>query len=149
MTIYAWVEKGVIRDLSKELPEKVFTLDVAQLFSQEVPDNANVGDSWDGKKLSAKAVPTAPATLPPVIQPPIIPTSDFFFLFTQAERVAIEGSKDSTVTATFARLAASISPQIDLAKPYIGALLTKLEAVSILSPERVTEILSGTFPESL
>ena len=43
---YAWIENGVVRDIAWAAPDEIYHSDVAVLYSTQVPDNAETGDSW-------------------------------------------------------------------------------------------------------
>ena len=148
MTIYAWVQDGVIRDISKKGPEKVFTPEVAALYDQQVPDKVKPGDLWDGTTWT----PAADILPVPIVIPPVRPTVsllDFTFLFTAAEFKAIRANKTEAIEQSVLRLESPQASFIDLGKPYVLVYLEALVAASILTNARVSKILTGKFPSEV
>lgn len=148
MTIYTWVQDGVIRDISKKDPEKVFTPEVAALYDQQVPDKAKPGDLWDGTTWT----PAADILPVPIVIPPVRPTVsllDFTFLFTAAEFKAIRANKTDAIEQSVLRLESPQASFIDLGKPYVLVYLEALVAASILTNARVSKILTGKFPSEV
>ena len=145
MTIYAWVQDGVIRDISKKDPEKVFTPEVAALYDQQVPDKVKPGDLWDRTTWTPAAnIPSVPIVIPPVR--PTVSLLDFTFLFTATEFKAIRANKTDAIEQSVLRLESPQATFIDLGKPYVLVYLEALVAAGILTNERVSKILTGKFP---
>ncbi len=60
----AWIENEKIRDIAQGDPLEIYHLDIANLYTVEVPDDAVNGDGWvNGKLVKPEPLPEPP--LPP------------------------------------------------------------------------------------
>jgi len=141
---YAWVENGIIRDLSKANPTEVFHPDVAALYTEQVPNGARRGDAWDGTVLTPAIDPEPPA-LPPIARS-VVNAVEFQFLFTATERAAIAASADTGVASVRGLLADPRLQQVDLGKAYIADYLDLLDQLTLITKVRKNKILAGRFP---
>lgn len=141
---YAWVEAGVIRDMTKGDPAMIFHPDVAAYYSQQVPNAARVGDAWDGTVLTPKVDPVPVVVAPTYRQ--LVSHMEFQFLFTAAERNAISASNDVGVVNVRNILADTRTNEIDLTKPYIIDYFELLETLTLVTKARKNRMLSGRFP---
>lgn len=144
MSKYAWVEGGIIRDLTRDEPGKVFVPAVAALYAQIVPNSARQGDGWDGLVLTPAITP-APVQ-PPVPGPTKFSITDFNFLFTVTERIAIRASADSSLVDYLRLLNDPRYLEVDLTKEYIKDYLDLLKTLNLITNPRKNKILSGHFP---
>lgn len=70
--LWAWVEGGVIRDICYGEPAECYHPDIAKLYCVLVPDNADKGDSWDGKTLTKPVVIPPPVVVPKKPPPALV-----------------------------------------------------------------------------
>lgn len=141
---YAWVENGVIRDLTRKDPVTVFHPAIAALYTEQVPNAAQPGDDWDGTTLTPKVVP-APSAAPPTFRQ-LVTYMEFQFLFTAAERNAIVASADAGVVNVRSILADARTLEIDLTKLYIVDYFELLETLNLITRARKNRMLAGRFP---
>ncbi len=86
----AWIENGIIRDVTQGDPNAIYHADVAAHYDTDVPDNAANGDAWNGTKLTKPAAPATTTPPPPAAPvPPKVTPPQFKLLLTSAERVAL------------------------------------------------------------
>lgn len=60
---FAWIENDKIRDVCTGIPAECYTEEVANHYTQEVPDNAENGDGWVNAQL---VKPEPMPVLPPI-----------------------------------------------------------------------------------
>lgn len=142
MTMYAWIENDIIRDICEGNPSECYHPDVAQFYSVEVPDDASRGDGWvDGALVKAPVV-EVPA---PVPTPPIVSVTTFKMLFTSAERIAISSARASNpVIEDFYSILDDVrTVEVNLSLQSVQDMLGYLVAESLLTEERKAAILTG------
>lgn len=146
MSKYAWVKGGVIRDLTGKKPEEVYVNTVAALYDQLVPQTAKVGDLWDGITLTPKVqeVPVIPVTV--VAPPPKLSITEFWFLLTVAERLAVRASIDASLLDFLKLLDDPRCVEVDLSKDYVKDFVEYLFTLGLLIKGRKTKVLAGRFP---
>lgn len=54
---YAWIENDKIRDVAHSNPAEIYHLDVAALYTTQVPDDAVNGDGWVNGQLVKPVIP--------------------------------------------------------------------------------------------
>ena len=142
---YAWVENGVIRDLTKKPPAEVFHQYVAALYDQQVPNEARQGDGWANGVLTPQVDPVPTVPVPTYRQ--VVSYPEFQFLFTAAERTAIAASGDSGVASVRTILADPRTVEIDLTKSYIVEYFDLLDMLVLITKARKNRMLAGRFPK--
>jgi hypothetical protein len=145
MSKFAWVEDGRIRDLTGKDPTTIFHPDVAVLYNQVVPNAAKQGDSWDGIALTP-AIVVPPVTPPSVAISPKLSITEFNFLFTVEERLAIQANTDVSLLNFRQLLDDPRCLEVDLAKDYMKDYVNYLKVLLLITPSRKLKILAGRFP---
>jgi hypothetical protein len=136
----AWIENGIIRDIAQGEPTAIYHPDIAKLYTVDVPDNAENGDTFiDG-------VLTKPE---PVVIEPVVATQkttelspiEFKLRFTAPERVAIYQSTDLIVKDFVSLLDDVRLTKVDLTLQANIDALGYLASLDLIAPERIEEIL--------
>ena len=144
---YAWVENAVIRDLVRVDPTTIFVAEVAALYNQQVPNSARQGDGWDGTTLTPAADPDPPPAVVPTF-PQQISWTEFQFLFTNAERIAIAASADVNIVSMRSVLTDPRTTRVDLTANYIVDYFDALQAATLITGPRKNKMLLGKFPKN-
>lgn len=144
---YAWVENGAIRDLVKVDPTTIFVTEVAALYDQQVPNSARRGYLWDGTTLTPIADPAPPSAAAETF-PLQLSWTEFQFLFTNAERIAIAASADVNIVSMRGVLADSRTTRIDLTANYIVDYFDSLQTANLITGPRKNRMLLGKFPKT-
>ena len=141
---YAWIESGLVRDVCAGSPFTLYHPDIAAHYSESVPDDAAIGDEWDGVTL------TKPPPPPPYVPPPYVPPVDpcqwlidigpFFDRF-GAAKMAVLTSSDAAVKAILQDI--QVRKWIDLQRAdVISALAYVGSVVPAITPALRTAILT-------
>ena len=144
----AWIENGVIRDVTVEDPYKVFHPDVAENFSTDVPSYVEAGWSLLDNVWTAPEAPLEREIKPdPAIT--IISPTVFKRRFTLAERtaIALARSKRDSTDPTELQLALALDiffedlddprlTEMDLTDDTVTQGLAFLVSVNIITQER-------------
>lgn len=136
----AWIENGTIRDVCHGDPAECYHPDVAKLYTEEVPDEAENGDSWNGATLTKPVIPAPP---PPAPVPKLpITRAAFLLRFTGPERVAIKAARatDPMIDDLWEILDALSEVHLD--HPEMVRGLSYLTQQGLLAQGRAAEILN-------
>lgn len=138
----AWIENGRIRDICHGDPSSCYAAEIAANYSEDVPDNAENGDGWDGVTL-AKPIPATPeqsSVVPPKVSP-----VEFMLLFTSSERVSIKAERvtDPVIDDFMGIIDDQRLTSVDLSLASTQKALLYLVSKGILTEDRVHEILTG------
>lgn len=144
---YAWVEFGVIRDLTKHDPFTIFTPDIAALYNQQVPSSAKQGDGWDGAVLTPAVPPIPPAPVPAAFRQQLS-AMEFQFLFTNTERIAVAAAVDVNIVSMRNILTDARSNVFDLTANYLVDYFDALQAAGLITQARKNKMLAGKFPKN-
>lgn len=143
---YAWIENTIIRDLTTGDPLDVFHPDIAKLFDTQVPDEAELGDTFKDGVLTKKLIPEPVIPeLPelPAFVPPTVSAIQYKMLFTSAERIASKKSTDPVIIDLQDLLNDPRTLTVNLALKSISDSLDYMTAIKLLAPGRTAEILTG------
>ena len=138
----AWVENGTIRDVCAGNPSELYHPDVALHYTDDVPEEARNGDSWDGFELEKPDIPPVVEPSPP---PPQVTPVQFKLLFTPAERVAIKAARstDAMIDDFYEIVEDPRLTMVDFGLQStvdgVGYLVSK----GLITEERKAEIISG------
>lgn len=138
---YARIVNNTAVDVRTDSPEGYFTPDIAEQFIS-VPDE--VEDGWLFTE-GVWAAPPQPSPEPLPLPPPQVSPVQFKMLFTSMERVAIREARktDPTVDDFFDLMEDPRLTYVDLALPSVQGALHYLAATSLITDERIPQILSG------
>lgn len=140
---YAWVENGIIRDVAHDHPSAIYHPDIAKHYYNQVPDDAENGDAWDGVTLTKPVIPEPVAPEAPVFVPPKISPIEFKMLFTSAERIALRTSTDVVVVDFMEIIQDPRLQQVDLNLQTVRDGLAYIESIGLIGAGRAAEILKG------
>jgi hypothetical protein len=90
----AWIESGIIRDITHDEPSEIYHPDIAQHYTIEVPDDAENGDTFENGVLTKKPVVEVTPIEPVIFKTTTLSPIEFKLRFTAPERVAIYQSAD-------------------------------------------------------
>ena len=141
---YAWLENQTIRDICNGEPSELYHPDVAALYTEQVPDDAANGDTWDGTTLT-KPVVVIPEPVAAIVIPPKVSPVQFKLLFTSPERVAIKAIRttDAIVDDFYDIIDDARLTEVDLNLQSVQDALDYLTALGLLAAGRKAEILLG------
>lgn len=139
----AWIENGTIRDIAPADPASIYHPDVAALYSTDVPDEAQNGDSFVDGIWTPKPVVTPEPQPEATPVPPKVSPVEFKLLFTAQERVAIKTSADPVVQDFYDLVNDPRLTHVDLALQSTQDALSYLTAIGILADGRKAAILTG------
>jgi hypothetical protein len=142
----AWIENGVIRDICPGEPTELYRPEIAELYSTDVPDEAENGDGWsDGALVKRPAPEPAQAPIITPVQRPIVSPVEFKLLFTPQERVAIKSARagDPVIDDFMEIVGDPRLTYVDLNLKSTQDALGYLVAKGILTNERKAQILEG------
>jgi hypothetical protein len=142
----AWVENGVIRDICPGDPGEPYRPEIAELYSTDVPDDAENGDGLvDGALVKRPAPESAPEPISQPVQRPRVSPVEFKLLFTPQERVAIKSARaDDPVIDDFMEIVGDPRlTYVDLNLQSTQDALSYLVAKGILTEDRKVQILEG------
>lgn len=140
---FARVLDEKIYDICPGDPAEFYHPDVAQYYTEQVPDGTEIGATWDGHQW-VNPTPPEPEPLPPALIPIIGPIA-FQMLFHVDELVAIEAAKetDSVVKIFFKLLDDPRTDIVDRNLKTVQDGLHYLEAKSLIGAGRAQEIITG------
>jgi hypothetical protein len=142
----AWIENGVIRDICPGDPNELYRPEVAELYSTDVPDDAENGDGWvDGALVKRPAPEPAPEPISQPVQRPRVSPVEFKLLFTPQERVAIKLARagDPVIDDFMEIVGDPRLTYVDLNLQSTQDALGYLAAKGILAGDRKAQILEG------
>lgn len=142
---YAWIENDLIRDVCNSDPFALFYSDIAVLYSTEVPDNAENGDTFSNGVLSKKEIQVQPIVTPEIQTPdyPKVDVITYKMLFTSAERIATKASNDPVIIDLQELMNDPRTVNVNLSLKSVQDALDYMTYLGILAPGRKAEILTG------
>lgn len=126
---YAWIENYRVKDIAPGDPFKFYHPDVAKFYDTEVPDNAEIGDMWDGELVKQP--------IQVFTQPPPLPRQwteiDFRNAMTLAEKTKWDNDTAPEIKTV----------KNELPKEQTGAqeLVDFLVATNVISQDTATKIM--------
>lgn len=141
MTNYARIINEVAVDVCTD-PTHCFHPDIAREFVA-VPDEVQAG--WIRKDGQWSAPAPAPQPEPVPVYPKVTPV-EFKMLFTSAERIAIKAARetDPVIDDYFDIVEDPHLQAVDLGLHSVQEGIQYLQAIGILTEDRVSQILAGT-----
>lgn len=141
----AWIDTttNTIRDIAQGDPASIYHPAIAALYSTDVPDEAQNGDSYIDGVWAARSAPEPVAAEPVAPTPPKVSPVEFKLLFTAQERVAIKTSSDAIVQDFFELVNDPRLTHVNLALQSTQDALAYLTAIGILTGGRAAQIITG------
>jgi hypothetical protein len=140
----AWIENGFIRDVAHTDPTQIYHPDIAAFYTDDVPDDAENGDGWDGTTLTKPAPPVpAPTPTPEAPKPPKVTVIEYKMLFTSAERIAVKASLDPIIVDLQELMNDPRTVNVDLSLQSISDALDYMTALGLIAEGRKEQILTG------
>jgi len=141
---YAWIEAAAIRDIAPSNPAEIYHPDIAALYSVQVPDDAEQGDTFSNgvltKRVIPEYIPPEPAAPTP---PPKVSVIEYKMLFTSAERIAVKASADPVIIDLQELMNDPRTANVDLALQSISDALDYMTYLGLIAVGRKAEILTG------
>lgn len=140
---YAWIENNKIRDIAHGNPVEIYHPDVAAHYTEQVPDDAENGDSWGGEVLTKPAAPEPVEPATPI--PPKVSPVQFKLLFMAQERIAIAQARvtDPVLQDLCGILDDPRLTEVDMALKSTQETLDYLTEQNLIGAGRKAEILTG------
>lgn len=139
---FARVLDGKIYDICPGDPAEYYHPDVAQFYTEQVPDSTEVGATWDGHQW-VNPVPPEPEPLPPALIPLIGPIA-FQMLFTTEELIACDAAKatDAQVRIFWKLLDDPRADIVDRNIPTVQAAIRHLETAGYIGEGRAEFLIN-------
>jgi len=137
----AWIENGIIRDIAHAEPTAIYHPDIAKLYTVEVPNDSENGDTFENGILTKKPVIEVAPVEPVAPKTTTLSPIEFKLRFTAPERVAVYQSTDLIVKDFVSLLDDVRLTKVDLALQANIDALGYLAEKSLIAPERIAEIL--------